>query len=98
MWKHFIDLARQVLRLAEDTRENRADIKELHKEVRDLSVATERELSDLRRVIERLAYEIRRVDERGQAEREKLALQLENQLLHFESRLPPANTTDQDKK
>jgi hypothetical protein len=98
MWKHFIELARQVLRLAEDTQKNRADIKELHKEVRDLSIATERELNSMRRAIERLAYEIQRVDERSQAEREKLSLELENQLLRFERRLPPANLTDQDKE
>ena len=40
--------------------------------------------------VERLAYEIHRVSDKEGHEREQLALRLENELLKFERRLPPA--------
>ncbi|MEK6301818.1 MAG: hypothetical protein AABO41_13995 [Acidobacteriota bacterium] len=53
------------------------------------------QLRELARAMERLAYEVHRVNERVDSvstneaqEREKLALQLENELLRFERRLP----------
>jgi hypothetical protein len=42
-------------------------------------------------VVERLMYEVHRSTERAESDREKMALQLENALLKFERRLPPAN-------
>lgn len=90
MWKQFFELMRQMLRLTEDTQQNRADLKELQKELRDFSVVVEREIHELRRAVERLAYEIQRVSDRETSEREKLALELENRLLRAERGLPPA--------
>lgn len=40
--------------------------------------------------MQRLVYEIQRISEREMHEREKMQLRLENQLLRFERRLPPA--------
>ena len=52
-------------------------MKEIRKEFTKLSV-----------VVERLLFEIQRVSDRETAEREKMALQLENEMLKFERRLP----------
>ena len=78
MWKQILELAKRLFMLAEDTKRNRDEIKELREEVRRLGSA-----------LERLAYEIRRVGDKESHEREQLALHVENELLKFERRLPP---------
>jgi len=77
MWKHLFELLRNLLTLARVTEENRAEIKDLRLELRSLAAA-----------VERLAFELGRATDNESHEREKLALQLENQLLRFERRLP----------
>lgn len=79
MWKQILELAKRLFMLAEDTKRNRDEIKELREEVRRLGSA-----------VERLAYEIRRVGDKEQHEREQLRLRLDNELLKFERKLPPA--------
>jgi hypothetical protein len=92
MWKQVIETLWQTLRLAEDTQQNRQDIKELEKQMRDFATATEQKINDLQRVIERLAAAIERLGEREEAERRILKLELENQLLRAERGLPPAKS------
>lgn len=77
MWKQILDMAKRLFVLAEDTKRNHDEIKELRAEMRRLTAA-----------VERLAYEIHRVSERETSEREKLILQLDNRLLKFEKLLP----------
>lgn len=81
MWKQLLDMARRLFVLAEDTKRNQGEIKELREEMRRLTAA-----------VERLAYEIHRISERETSEREKLILQLENRWLKFEQSLPPQGT------
>jgi hypothetical protein len=59
----------------------------LQKQVRDLAAA-----------LEPLAYEIHRVGEKDEHERERLILRLENELLKFERRLPPAKSEESKRK
>ncbi len=47
-----------------------------------------RSFAKLTNIVERLAFKIRRVSDRESSEREKMALQLENEMLKFERRLP----------
>ncbi|MCI0525070.1 MAG: hypothetical protein L0Y75_07380 [Acidobacteria bacterium] len=97
MLKDLFELLQQVLRITEDTQQNRQDIKDLKGELRDVARKSEQEnrelrgeIRELRSAIERLTYEIKRVDDHGNAEHEKLILLLENQLLKFERGLPSA--------
>lgn len=76
MWKQIFDMAKRLLLLAEDTKRNRDEIKELRQELRNLTAA-----------VERLAYELHRVSEKDDHEREKIELKLDNALLRFERRL-----------
>jgi predicted nucleic acid-binding Zn-ribbon protein len=78
MWKQILDMARRLFMLAEDTKRNHDEIKELRDEMRRLTAT-----------VERLAYEIHRIGDRETSEREKLILQLDNRLLKFEKSLPP---------
>ncbi len=77
MLRQLYELAKRLLALTQDNDRNKAQIETLRQEVRNLS-ATVREL----------AYEVRRIRENESHEREKMALRLENALLHFERRLP----------
>jgi uncharacterized protein YoxC len=77
MWAKILDLARILFTFSEGLQQNRADIKELQQELRDLTSA-----------VQQLANEIRRVAENDSHEREKLGLQIENEMLRFERRLP----------
>ncbi len=83
MWQKLSDLARSVLTFGEALQQNRADIKELQHEVRQLSMA-----------LQLLAREVQHTRESEKQEREKIILQLENQLLRFERRLPPGKDDD----
>lgn len=96
MWKQVLETLWQTLRLAEDTQQNRQDIKELEKQMRDFATATEQEMHDLRRALERLAAALERLSEREEAERRILKLELENRQLRAERGLPPALTEPQE--
>ena len=76
MLEQLYEWAKRVLLLAQETRQNRTDIKELREEVAELSA-----------VVQRLVYEIHRIKENEAHEREKLVLKLENEMLRFERRL-----------
>jgi hypothetical protein len=65
--------------LAEATQQNRAEIREIRKELRDLTGAVGGAIHELRTLRSDQQHEI-----------EKLALRLENEMLRFERRLPPA--------
>jgi len=81
MLKQLLDLTAKLFSLSRDVQQDKADIKDLQREVRDLA-------RGMARGIERLAYEIRRVSDNEVQERKMMALQLENNLLKFERRLP----------
>ncbi|MBI3851341.1 MAG: hypothetical protein HY298_13855 [Verrucomicrobia bacterium] len=79
MLKQLFDYVQQLLFLGRDTQKNRDDIEELR-----------RELQQTNALVIELSHKLERLAERERLEREKLALQLENALLRFERRLPPA--------
>jgi hypothetical protein len=79
MLKWFADLVSQVVFLTRDMREVRQEVKDLREQVEQLTG-----------VVRELAFELQRVKENEFHEREKMALRLENVLLRFERRLPPA--------
>ncbi len=86
MWKSIFDLTKRLLLLAENTDRNRDDIKELQRQMKEMTLA-----------IERLVYEVRRVSDKNDHEREKVILRLENELLKFARRLPAGNDNSDDK-
>lgn len=76
-----------MLLLSHETRENRAEVKEM-----------QQALDSLANAIERLTYDVRRIEETEKFEREKLAMQLEIALLRFERRLPPGKSVNTDEQ
>lgn len=78
MWKSIFELTKRLLLLAENTDRNRDDIKELQRQMKEMTAA-----------FERLAYEVRRVSERDDHERGKVILRLENDL---RDAYPPVKT------
>ena len=76
-----------MLLLSHETRENRAEIKEM-----------QQVLDSLANSVERLTYDIRRIEETEKFEREKLAMQLEIALLRFERRLLPDKAVNTDEQ
>jgi FtsZ-binding cell division protein ZapB len=79
MWKQFFDLFRQVLTVTEDTQRNRLEIKELREQHNALTI-----------FVHKLAAKVEHLDSNNKHEQEKIVLQLQNALLKFEQRLPPA--------
>ena len=108
MWKSLFDMLRQALTLTETSQRNQALLKELQKELRDFGQAMEERQRRCETAVKRLAYEVQRLrDELHHAlrheadEREKFQLQIENQLLKSQQRLPPAvdvKNDDEEKK
>ncbi len=91
MWKDLIEFTKAVFFLQRDTQQNKDDIKKcehntekLQQDVKEIR----QEFAKLTVIVERLAFEIQRVSDRENSEREKMALQLENEMLKFERRLP----------
>lgn len=79
-------MTKRLLLLAENTDRNRDDIKELQRQMKEMTSA-----------FERLAYEVRRVSNKDDHEREKVILRLENELLKFARRLPAGKDNPEDK-
>lgn len=82
---------KDLILLSKETQENKSDIKKCE----DKTVALEREIDDLREdfnrlvhLVHQLGYDIEKVSNREEAARKNLALQLENEMLKFERRLP----------
>ena len=57
MWKRLAELARLLFNFGEDLQQNRAGIKELQREVRDLTTAVQRLAYELQRIRENEAHE-----------------------------------------
>ena len=79
MWKKIYELLEQIITLAQRVSRHDAQLEELRQEVRELTS-----------MVHRLALEVNRLSDRQTSEREKMELWVENQLLRFERRLPPA--------
>lgn len=97
MWKEALETLWQVMRLAEDTRQNTQEIKALEKRLLDFATATERRFYELIVANERLSNEVQQLSdelkrqrEHEASERRILKLELENYLLRQERSLPPA--------
>ncbi len=76
MWKQLAELLAGLVSVAKDTRENKAAIAELR-----------REMHELAGLVEALSTEVRHISDRERLEREKQHLQLENAFLKLERRL-----------
>jgi septal ring factor EnvC (AmiA/AmiB activator) len=82
-WRQALEMAQTLLRLMDDLKQTRADVKELR-----------REMDEMSDTVQRLAFELRRVQEREETERKILKLELENHLLRAERGLPPKREPD----
>ena len=60
MWNQIADFAKQLFMQSQETQKNKGDIKELQKEVKELSAT-----------VQRLIYEVHRMGENEQHERER---------------------------
>lgn len=87
MWKKIYEALSRLFALTQKVEKHDKEIAELREELRNLTAITQR-----------LAFELHRINEREMHEREKMNLRLENQLLRFERRLPPAKREDSDKE
>ena len=76
MWQKLLDYFTHLLTLAEATQQNKAEIKEIRQELRDLTAT-----------VQDLKHELRNTRTHQQHDMEKLMLRLENELLRFERRL-----------
>jgi len=84
MWKTIVELAKSLFNFGRTLQQNKSDIKELQREVRQLSTAVQlcvREIEHLRKT--------------EALERENIRLQLENELL---KKLPPTREVDTHQK
>jgi cell shape-determining protein MreC len=79
MWKDFLSFIQTVVTLSREIAQNREEIKELKKTVVEHTL-----------LLQRLADQIEMNRRADVHEREKLALQLQVEMLKFERRLPPA--------
>ena len=97
MLKKLYELVKQVFHLTTTTEQNKADIKELRQEVRDLARALERAVFEL----DALRREWEQYQELNESKFENLTLRIENVLLRMERGLggrlePPKEEGKQD--
>jgi predicted nucleic acid-binding Zn-ribbon protein len=91
MWKEIFQFGKDLILLSKETQQNKEDIKKCEDKITSL----EREYDSLRQdfnklvlLVQKLNFDIHQVSEREKSEREKIILQLENEMLKFERRLP----------
>ena len=85
LWNQIADFSKQLFMQAQETQKNKSDIKELQKEVKELTAT-----------VQRLIYEVHRMGENERHEREKMALRLEIELLRSGRQLP-VNPPDKER-
>lgn len=83
MLKQLVEAIKQILFLTRQTEQNRDEIKELKRQVRDIASALESLKFEVQRISEKIDY----ANHYEAQEREKLELRLENTLLRFERQL-----------
>ena len=91
MWKQVYEYTRGFLLLSRETQENKTDIKEQKTEIKDLRSKVKQLWSDFNNLVllvQKLSFDIQQVSDRETSERQRMALQLENEMLKFERRLP----------
>lgn len=79
MWKSLLDYFARLFKLADATEQNKTEIKEIQRELRDLTAT-----------VQYLFHEVRSARQDQRHDMEKLVLRLENELLKFERKLPPS--------
>lgn len=79
MWKKLYEVLSRLFALTQKVERHDKEILGLQQDVKDLTA-----------VVQRLVYELQRISDREIHERDKKQPRLENQLLRFERRLPPA--------
>jgi predicted nucleic acid-binding Zn-ribbon protein len=97
MWKQVYEYARDWLTISREVQENKTDIKDVKLEVRELrdELQTLREdFTKLIFLVQKFSFDIQEVSTREESERKNLALQLENEMLKFERRLPQGKDTE----
>jgi hypothetical protein len=77
IWK----FTKTLVTLADDLQKYHSEIKDIRQDLRDLTI-----------IVNRLAQEIKHTKETTAGERANMLLQVENQLLKFQNRLPPPET------
>lgn len=85
MWKRIYDLAKLVLSYGQQLKHHQSSIETLEDEMKQVTAA----LNQLYFEMRSMRDEFRHVQDNERHEREKLLLQLENERLKFERRLPP---------
>lgn len=78
LWK----VTKTIVTLADDLQKYAAEIKEVRKELRDLTI-----------IVHALAQDIKNSKEQTAQRHENLLLELENRLLKYEKALPPARAS-----
>jgi regulator of replication initiation timing len=85
MWKKLYELLERLVTLSQRVSRQEKQVEELRQEMRELTG-----------MMHRLAIEVNRLADRQTSEREKMQLWVENQMLKFERRLPPARSGNKE--
>jgi chromosome segregation ATPase len=80
----FFSLAKRVVNLADDLKRYQEEIKEVRKELRDLTLA-----------VHGIAQELRHAKERGEDAHTRILLEVENRLLKLGRELPPGDDREE---
>mgnify|MGYP001079819281 CR=1 FL=1 len=91
MWRNLYDLAKRLLNISEGLQQNRADIKEMQKEISLLGSA----IQQLHHEIQSVRQELQHVVTSERQERKTEILQIENAILRSGKQLPPT-TMDEE--
>jgi septal ring factor EnvC (AmiA/AmiB activator) len=94
MWADLYGLANTLFNFGKDLKQNRTDIRQLENELKEVADTVEGELRQIRTAIQSLAFELQRLKETEALERDKLALQLEIDVLRGK---PMPRSLDQPK-
>ena len=87
MWKEIFELLKQIITLGKELEQNRADMKEMRRDLLNLTL-----------VVQRLSDEIKMNSQKESDEREKIILRVQNELLKFEKILSPKTKDEKAKK
>ena len=91
MWKQLADYIKQVFLVQQETQKNKTDIVELRQELKEV----QKELRNLTAAMQQIAHEIIRNHQNEAHKREKMALRFEIELLRSGRQLPASKSDEE---
>ena len=94
MWKRLLEFGSRLITVSQKLQQHDEDVKQLRQDIKQLS----QRVDQLSEALQRALFELQRTQERSETAHRILLLEVKNELLRFERRLPPGRVKEDDEQ